>query len=119
MSRGTHETWAKRVEALKASGLSVARFAAEAKINPRSLAWWRWHLRTGRKTPKRDERRSRGRRSAAMATTISPLTFIEMRSAEVTDGLEVVLRSGVRIKVRPGFDSPTLALLLDVLEQRP
>jgi len=33
MSRGARETWAKRVEALNASGLSVAKFAAEAKIN--------------------------------------------------------------------------------------
>jgi len=119
MSRGARETWAKRVEALNASGLSVAKFAAEAKINPRSLTWWRWHLGTGRKTPKRDVRRSRRRRSAAMATTISPMTFIEMRAAEATEGLEVVLRSGVRIKVRPGFDSSTLAQLLDVLELRP
>ena len=119
MSRGARETWAKRVEALKASGRSVKEFAAEAKISPRSLAWWRWHLGTGRKTPKRDDRRSRRRRSAAMATAISPLTFIEMRAAEVTDGLEVVLRSGVRIRVRAGFDSSTLTQLLDVLEQRP
>ena len=118
MSRGARETWAKRVEALKASGRSVKEFAAEAKISPRSLAWWRWHLGTGRKTPKRDARRSRRRRSAAMATTLSPLTFIEMRAAEATDGLELVLRSGIRIKVRPGFDAATLAQVLDVLESR-
>jgi hypothetical protein len=118
MSREARETWATRVETLKASGLSVADFAAKAKINPHSLSWWRWHLGSGRAKSTRGRRRSRPGRSAAMAPAISPLTFVEMRAAEATEGLEVVLRSGIRIKVHPGFDAATLAHVLDVLESR-
>jgi hypothetical protein len=53
-----------------------------------------------------------------MTPAISPLTFVEMRAAETTDGLELVLRSGIRIKVHSGFDAATLAQVLDVLESR-
>jgi hypothetical protein len=41
-----------------------------------------------------------------------------MTAAVDVDRLEVVLPSGVRIRVRPGFDADTLGRLLDVLEAR-
>lgn len=118
MTRVARERWAKLVARWKESGLSAAEFAAEANINARSLAWWRWHLASEQTTAKRGSRSSARARSTEMTTTISPLTFIEMGATETIEGLEVVLRSSVRIKVRPGFDSATLVRLLDVLEQR-
>jgi hypothetical protein len=55
---------------------------------------------------------------AKVPTQISPLTFVEMAAVIDAQPLEVVLPSSVRIRVRPGFDSPTLGRLLDVLESR-
>jgi hypothetical protein len=46
------------------------------------------------------------------------VTFVELSAVLDAEQLEVVLPSSVRVRVRPGFDSPTLAQLLDVLEAR-
>jgi len=112
----TRELWAKRVERWKDSGLTAKEFSSEAGINAHSLSWWSWRLRSGPK------RRAPGRRSAPMTiaakSTMSPLTFVEMTTALRGDALEVVLLSGVRICVRPEFDTATLTRLLDVLEAR-
>jgi transposase len=116
------ETWAKRVERWKASGLSVKEFAAEVGINARSLSWWRWHLAKGETAPvpiRRRRRRSAAPDAAmAKAATISPMTFVEMIAPVSTDGLEIILPTTVRVCVRPGFDDATLGRLLDVLERR-
>ena len=116
------ETWAKRVERWQDSGLSGKAFAAEIGINARSLSWWRWHLARGEIAPAptpRRRRRSRAPDTAmARAATISPMTFVEMTAPVLTDGLEVILRTTVRVCVRPGFDDATLGRLLDVLERR-
>jgi hypothetical protein len=59
-----------------------------------------------------------GGQDEGVATTISPLTFVEMSDPIEGEALEVVLPSRVRIRVRPGFDVATLGRLLDVLEAR-
>ena len=116
------ETWAKRVERWRDSGLSAKEFAAETGINPRSLSWWRWHLAKGEpvaEVPARRRRRSRAITTpATKSPMITPLTFVEMAAPISTSALEVILPSTVRICVRPGFDDATLGRLLDVLERR-
>jgi transposase len=117
------DTWTKRVERWKDSGLSAKAFAAEMGINARSLSWWRWHLAKGESPPAPIRRRRRRSPSSdttmARAATISPITFVEMAAPAATDGLEIILRTRVRVCVRPGFDDATLGRLLDVLERRP
>ena len=48
------ERWSVLVDEHEASGLSIRAFAAQAEVNPRTLAWWRSRLglafRTGRHT---------------------------------------------------------------------
>ena len=122
MDRVVREQWAKRVEGWKDSGLSAKEFAAELGINARSLSWWRWCLAKGKTVPPEKERprRRRPKRSSAITKPVgvSPMTFVEMAGPVVTDALEVVLPTTVRICVRPGFDDTTLSRLLDVLEHR-
>ena len=113
----------KRVERWKDSGLSLKEFAAEMGINERSLSWWRWRLTKEETTPAeaRPRRRRRARSSATTTLTkssVTPLTFVEMTAAVVSDAIEVVLPSSVRVAVRPGFDDGTLHRVLDVLERR-
>lgn len=124
-AKTTREQWSARVTRWKDSGLTAAQYASEIGVSPKSLAWWRWRLASeasasdvpqpalGSGAPM-----PLARRMPRTATTISPLTFVEMTAAVETDRLEVVLPSAVRIRVRPGFDSPTLGRLLDVLEAR-
>lgn len=119
MERRAREVWAERVAKLTESGLTLREFASQLGINHRSLSWWKWQLAS--KAPDTAPKRTRRRQAPApiaKATTISPLTFVEMTATTETDGLEVVLPSSVRIRVRRGFDAATLGRLLDVLEAR-
>jgi hypothetical protein len=117
MERASRETWAKRVERWKESGLTAKEYAAELGINAHSLSWWRWRLGAGEVKPTARPRRAIRN---ATPTTIStpPLTFVEMTAAAATEPLEVVLPSSIRIRVPSSFEASTLGRLLDVLEQR-
>ncbi len=112
----TREIWAKRVERWKESGLTAKQFASEVGVSPHSLSWWSWRLRS------RSKGRPAARRTATMTiagkSTVSPLTFVELTAAARNDALEVVLTTGVAVRVRPEFDARTLTRLLDVLEER-
>jgi hypothetical protein len=121
MGRATREEWAVRVARWIDSGLSAAEFGSREGMHPRRLTWWKWWL--GSKASSKPSKRALTRRSAtatlkAGGTAISPLTFVEMTGPVQGTAVEVVLPSGVRIQVRPGFDSGTLGRLLDVLEGR-
>jgi len=113
MERVDRETWAKRVERWKDSGLSAAEFAMELGVSPRSLTWWKWQL--GRKDP---SPRAPVRRARKKATAVTPITFVEMSAGPMREPLEVVLASGMRIRVAVDFDPAVLVRLVDVLDKR-
>jgi transposase len=115
MDRTSRETWAKRVERWRDSGLTAKEYAAEVGVNAHSLSWWKWRLSSGATTR---ERSSRTRRATTRQAPTGPLTFVEMASAVAPESLEVVLASSVRIRVPSTFDASALARLLDVLEHR-
>lgn len=109
MQRTTRDKWTKRVAEWRRSGLTIERYAARAGINARSLAWWKWQLAL---------KSARRARAHAPTPAISPLTFVEVKPSEAAAGLEVVLASGVSVRVPVDFDSVVLGRLLDVLERR-
>jgi hypothetical protein len=112
MERVDRETWAKRVERWKDSGLSAAEFATEIGVTPKALSWWKWQLGKGEK------RKATQRRPRARKVALSPMTFVEMSAPARSDALELVLPGGVRILVRTPVDSDALGRVLDVLEKR-
>ncbi len=117
MERVSRETWSKRVERWKDSGLTAAEYAAEAGINAHSLSWWKWRLGSNGATPKLRP----GRRSpqGAESEAITPLTFVELASPGSVSSvpIEVILPTGVRVLVPPAFDSLALARVIDVLQR--
>lgn len=117
MDRESRETWAKRVERWKDSGLTAKEYATELGINVRSLVWWRWRLSSAAQIPKPQARRRRATREPT-PTGATSLTFVEMPAAVVAEPLEVVLPSSVRIRVPAAFDPSALGRLLDVLDAR-
>ena len=42
----TAARWARLVAELGGSGLTVREFAARRAVNPSTLAWWKWNLRS-------------------------------------------------------------------------
>lgn len=111
MKRATREEWAARVAQWKVSGLSVARFAADIGVNAKTLAWWRAELAS-------PSRPTAAERQPARPIAIAPLNFVEMTTRSDGTPVEVVLPSGISIRVRSGFDLATLARVLDVVESR-
>jgi hypothetical protein len=124
MERASAETWAKRVERWKDSGLPARTFASEVGLNEHSLRWWHWRLGAdARKRARARPAAAAPAKSTALVKSkptppVSALTFVEMSAALGSDALEVVLTTSVRIRVRPEFDAATLTRLLDVLERR-
>lgn len=46
--------WSAIIARGERSSLSLRQFAAREGVNPSTLAWWRWNLRRGERSPKRD-----------------------------------------------------------------
>jgi transposase-like protein len=102
--RWTEEDARVVLAALERSGQPVRAFAEENGLDPQRLYMWR-------------------RRFAAVAggDTTTFRELIVRPSAVVEDGdegrLEIVLTSGVVVRVPPSFDAAALARFLDVLLQ--
>ena len=108
MARETRATWAARVARWTSSGLTAAAFAARERINPRTLTYWRWRLRTDG--------------AAGLPTPIRGAPFVEVvvpqLAREAPPGLEIVLPAGYRVRVGEAVVPATLRTVLDVLEAR-
>lgn len=103
--------WAKRLDRLERSGLSIRTFAAREGLKPGSLSFWRWKLA------------QQGRDRRAGAAPVTPLRFVELTTREAPKpvptgaGFEVVLSSGRMVRVAGGFNGAELARLVGVLEE--
>jgi hypothetical protein len=118
MDRESRETWSKRIERWKDSGLTAKGFAAELGINAHSLTWWRWRLSSTRAAATKTRVRTQHTASKVSSATPAPLTFVELSAAVAVEPLEVVLPSSLRIRVPSGFDAGALHRLLEVLDAR-
>jgi transposase len=101
---GAATRWAKRVERLKKSGLSIRAFAAREGLPSGSLSHWKWKL----------ERQS--------GQALRPTRFVELKTSGPGLGgpavpYEVVLASGRVVRVPRGFDAVELGRLVGVLEE--
>ena len=118
MDRESRETWSKRIERWKDSGLTAKEFAAELGINAHSLTWWRWRLSSTHTSATKTRVRTQRTVSKVSSVTPAPLTFVELSAAVAVEPLEVVLPSSLRIRVPSGFDAGALRRLLEVLDAR-
>lgn len=94
------------------SGLTAREFAAEVGVNANTLAGWKWRLSRG------GERRRDS--STAPAVKIPAMKFVEVTTAAVPTApsmFEVVLRSGLMVRVPARFDAGELARLVVALEE--
>jgi transposase-like protein len=98
--------WRRMVRRCSRSGLSVRAFCAEQGLSEPSFYAWRRTLAV------RDE----------AAVRFVPVQVTSQPQPTTTEegslgALELVLRSGRRLRIGPGFDGPTLARLLALLEE--
>jgi hypothetical protein len=88
--------------------VGVAVFAARERVNPNTLAYWRWRLRRQATLPV----------AAAPPTTTSFVEVVVPPTAGEVTGMEVVLPAGYRVRLGDTVRADTLRTVLDVLEAR-
>lgn len=101
---GAAAKWARRVEGLKQSGLSIRAFAEQEGLKAGSLSFWKWKL-------------AKGARQTETRVRFIELTTATTGSRQAATGFEVVLRSRREVRVPGGFDAGELARLVGVLEE--
>lgn len=107
MARDTRATWAARVARWTRSGLSASAFAARERVNPRTLTYWRWRLRTDP--------------GAAVPAPRPPAAFVEVvvpPALRPAAGMEIELPAGYRVRLGDTVAADALCTVLDVLEAR-
>jgi len=118
MSRTSRAEWSKRVERWRESGLSAKEYAAEIGVKSTTLSYWSWKLGAdGGDQSSETSARSGHRREAGQAAGAA--RFVELApSTPVASppALELVLSSGVRVRVAAGFDEGTLTRLVRAVE---
>ena len=97
--------WRRIVRQWRSSGLSVRSFCEERRLSEPSFYGWRRTLFA------RDE---------AVVRFVPVQVTAEPQATTTADGsagaVELVLGAGRRLRIGPGFDGPTLARLLALLE---
>jgi len=104
-------TWAKRVEAWRASELTAAEFSDGLDFAAASLRWWSSRLGAMRAEAPRSMRMVRVVRHAA------PTPAIDRTSASSSSAILVEL-AGARVLVSTGADRATLTAVFAALDPR-
>jgi hypothetical protein len=108
MTTGKHrderkeQLWRQRIRAWQGSGLTIGAFCARRGLSQPSFYAWRRELQ---------------RRDAEQPAFVPIRLRADDLPAAAAQTLEVILDSGRRIRVAPGFDVATLWQLLAVLEE--
>jgi hypothetical protein len=118
------EHWADVVSEWRASGLSQKEFCGQRGISDRALNNWLY------KSPYRERvaqilaARSQGELVSETprflpVSMLSATATSDVQTVGAAAAIEVVLKSGPRIAVTPGFDAETLRRVVAALEARP
>jgi len=118
--------WRDRLQEWRRSGQTVRAYCDERRLSEASFYGWRREL--GRRDcgarGGRQARRPRQRLFVPVQVmdsqgATSPSSNGAVGENSPHGGVEVVLASGRCLRVQPGFDGPTLAAVVQVLEGRP
>lgn len=121
MKRESRAIWSKRVERWHDSGLSAKEFANETGVNENTLKNWGWRISA--------EKRAAEGEAAAQHTPhvdVEAMHFVEVAAAPTSeetpppaatpsDKLELVLASGMTVRVPANFEVAALRRLLTVV----
>lgn len=117
-ARAQREEHWRRVLALQAqSGLSKADFCRrEVTVKESALSWWARELKERDRPPRSPKARSKRK---TPRDAFVPVRVIQVAPVDTASTLEVVTRSGLVIRLKPGFDPATLRSVVAALEGRP
>ena len=107
-SSWTQATAEQRVVAWIASGLSQAEFARRHGLSEKTLSNWNRRMRARGWTPEQ---------STARVPALLPVRVMGVSPSSAMSPIEVELRNGVVVRVRPDFDGPFLGRVLDAVSR--
>jgi hypothetical protein len=113
MGRENREVWAKRVERWRESGLTAKEFAAEVGVKASTLHDWSWRLSAGERTgePEKVEREQ----FIEVATPAKEPERASSTRRQPMEKIELVLASGVTVRLPARFEAEALRRLLAVV----
>lgn len=112
----TAERWSRHVATWAASGLSCKAYAAKARVNPNTLAGWRWKLR--RSTPPTGTARElRDPKQGCEPSFLEVTEQLAATLAQEVGVIELDVRGGL-VRVRGPVDAGALATVLSAMEGR-
>lgn len=124
--------WREQVQVQAQSGLTVRAYCRQQQLSEPSFYAWRKELARRDQERQLHEHQPEAHRLSAPATPATrrvrdnrraaqttPPTFAEvlLSSPTTASPIEIILTTGQRIRVAPGFDTPTLQAVLAVLER--
>ena len=115
--------WRERLRRRAQSGLTVAQWCRRNNVSDSLFHYWKGAIarRDGERRPQRGEAVAASKGEAAFARVVVAASADAPGpdASEVGVGIEIVLGGARRVRVGVGFDAPTLARVLAVLEGRP
>jgi hypothetical protein len=132
VDKGKESFWRGKIREQAESGLTISGFCRREGFSPNSFYRWRRVLAKRDRDLERGVKRSRSPGSWP-GKLFAPVSVVPCREGPVPGqgfkdddsslsacnaqaGIEVVLGSGLMLRVRPGFDADTLLRLLSLLE---
>src|SRR5262249_20424806 len=113
MGRESREVWAKRVERWHESGLSAKEFAAELGVKAKTLHDWSWRLSAKRQTV--EEAKVDARQFIEVAAPEGGHAPERPTRRTAMEKIELVLESGLTIRVPARFEAEALRRVLAVV----
>ena len=99
-------TWRKIIREASRSGLSIREFCHQRRLKERQFYLWQRRLKDARA----DTMTGHGQPTFAL---------VSEEPGELASGIELVLRSGVRIRIGRGVDEATLRTVLATADPQP
>ena len=118
-ARESRSVWQERVQRWQASGLGAKEFARRERVNPNTLAFWKWKLGVSGRSSTTSARRSSPANALSFVELVAGVTGRGTADEESwSDGVELLAPGGYRIRVGPNFSSEALGAVLDVIGGR-
>lgn len=124
MKNETKEKWKFLIEQWKKSGLTSREFARTRGLNHRTLERWKWHLGVEEKKNNSNRRdkfelaQNIGGFIELVRPSLAPTKNNPLKQVSEGEPLELILSNGLRVRIPTQFDTESLKLVIETLENR-
>jgi hypothetical protein len=116
-----HRQWRDVLRRQKQSGLSIRGFCERESLSEARFHWWRRELARRSSVASHGEVKSSQRKLGKVVRRSAAVTLLPLEVSAVSgaSAIEIVLPSGVLLRIRAGTDTQLLREVLAALQPRP